>query len=86
MGIPRDQLLEHPLVDELTVARSIQGLRTFKERGFDNFFLSVGLVLPHQQMFVPKKFFDLYPPESLVPVGKAQPSVNSTFFDYRKAG
>ena len=75
------------MVDGQTVQKAIESLKNFtSNENYENFFLGVGFVLPHQQMFVPQRFFDMYPLEDILPVGKALPPVNTTFFDYRSGG
>lgn len=56
-----------PMPDEMT-AEFICGLI---EKGFDRpFMLSVGIVRPHTPLYVPKKYMDLYPLETLqMPLG-----------------
>ena len=52
----------------------------------NNIFLALGFTLPHQQMFAPQKFFDMYPLESMIPAENPYHPKNSTHFDYRSDG
>ena len=51
-----------------------------------NIFLALGFTLPHQQMFAPQKFFDMYPLEDIVPAQNTYHPNHSTHYDYRSDG
>lgn len=56
------QLEEELILDRMTADRSIAFLRQHRE---DPFFLYVGLEKPHNEMYAPKRFHDLYDPAKM---------------------
>jgi len=56
------QLEEELILDHMTADRSIGFLRQHRE---DPFFLYVGLEKPHNEMYAPKRFHDLYDPAKM---------------------
>lgn len=51
------------LVDERIASVAVEEIRTLSAA--QPFFLGVGFIRPHDPFFAPKRFFDLYPPESI---------------------
>jgi arylsulfatase A-like enzyme len=51
------------LVDERIANAAVKQIRTLSSA--QPFFLGVGFIRPHDPFFAPKRFFDLYPPESI---------------------
>jgi choline-sulfatase len=56
------RLEEELILDRMTADRSIAFLRQHRE---DQFFLYVGLEKPHNEMYAPKRFHDLYNPAKM---------------------
>ena len=56
------QLEEEFILDRLTAERSIEFLQQHKE---EPFFLWVGLEKPHNEMYAPKRFHDMYDPSRI---------------------
>ncbi|MFN7736419.1 MAG: sulfatase-like hydrolase/transferase [Pirellula sp.] len=55
---------EEQLPDGATAAEAIRRLKTLKEQGAP-FFLAVGFLKPHLPFVAPKKYWDLYDPDSI---------------------
>jgi iduronate 2-sulfatase len=68
----RGRIYEAPEVDDLaygdgqTAARAIADLRRLKKAG-QPFFLGVGFIRPHLPFYAPKKYWDLYDRQDIVP-------------------
>lgn len=56
------QLEEELILDHMTADRAVGFLREQRE---DPFFLYVGLEKPHNEMYAPKRFHDLYDPDAM---------------------
>lgn len=50
--------------DGINIEKSLEYLRRFKDSG-EPFFLAVGLTKPHLPFCAPKKYWDMYPPETI---------------------
>lgn len=57
---------DETLPDGAIAARAVRTLRSLKDRG--PFFLAVGIRKPHLPFVAPRKYFDLYPPASAMPL------------------
>jgi arylsulfatase A-like enzyme len=55
---------DNQLADGKTADKAIELLKEYKEKN-QPFFLAVGFIRPHLPFVAPKKYFDLYPPESI---------------------
>jgi len=53
---------DNALADGKTADKAIETLRQIKDR---RFFMAVGFLKPHLPFVAPKKYYDLYPPESI---------------------
>lgn len=71
--------------DGYNTERAIETLRQFKSSG-EPFFLAVGFRKPHLPFNAPKKYWDLYPPESIRPAKIRKPPTNSTPYTLRDPG
>lgn len=58
------------LGDGKTAAKALSALREIKDKPF---FLAVGFIRPHLPFVAPKKYFDLYPPETIRLAGNPNP-------------
>lgn len=58
------EFAEEDLDDGATARHAVETLRHLKREG-KPFFLAVGFARPHLPFVAPKKYFDLYPPESI---------------------
>ncbi len=61
---------DNRLADGKTAEKAIELLNEYKDKD-QPFFLAVGFIRPHLPFVAPKKYFDLYPPES-IPLAKNQ--------------
>ncbi|HSW45901.1 MAG TPA: sulfatase [Phycisphaerae bacterium] len=61
------------LPDGMTVEKAVQVLREVKDRPF---FLAVGFSKPHLPFVAPKKYYDLYPPDSVRLADNPRPPVD----------
>jgi len=61
---------DNALADGMTADRAIEALREIKDKPF---FLAVGFLKPHLPFVAPKKYFDLYPPETIKVCGNPNP-------------
>lgn len=71
--------------DGYNTARAIETLRQFKSSA-QPFFLAVGFRKPHLPFNAPKKYWDLYPPESIKPAKIRKPPKFSTPYTFRDPG
>lgn len=72
-----------PTPDERNAAWAAERIRALaKEENGKPFFLGVGFIRPHTPLHVPKKFFDMFPLETLVPpVTKANDADDCHYLD-----
>ena len=72
-------------VDGYNTERAIENLRAFKSSD-KPFFLAVGFHKPHLPFNAPSRFWDLYPPESIMPADIREPPKWSTQYTLRDPG
>lgn len=78
-AIVRDEIPEEMLFDGNTAARAVHYLERFAGSG-ESFFLAVGFRRPHLPFIAHKRYFDLYPWES-IELPPAQPGYQKPFSD-----
>ncbi len=64
------QAEDHDLPDGKTADRAVEVLRQIKDKPF---FLAVGFLKPHLPFVAPKKYYDLYPLDAIVPAANGYP-------------
>jgi uncharacterized sulfatase len=78
-SVLHDAVPEELLFDGNTAARAVHHLERFAASG-EPFFLGVGFRRPHLPFIAQKRYFDLYPPESIA-LPPPQPGYTKTFSD-----